>query len=286
MKLPLETLLKINAFSESIDIDKIGIQKRIIHTPKSRTIIIPNEYSLQKMKTLCRILKDLKFPNYIFSQKGYFYADKAHYHLGDDYLINIDIKDFYPSIHYQKVKSLYLDMGINQKHSDRLTFLTTVNNSLPLGFPTSPILSNLIFNELDIDLYKYSKTKSIKYSRYVDDITFSSNKEIANNFIRKATQIIKQGNFNINKEKTEVFNKEDTKIVLGLQLDSNNIRATDKYLSKLKEDMEIYLGLQGTNHSSSTRKIKGELLFVRQINTEQYNQLIDEFPHIISVLDL
>lgn len=91
------------------------------------------------------------------------------------HLLNVDIEDFFPSINFYRVRGVFLKKPFGFSHSVAtvLAQICTVNNSLPQGAPTSPMLANLVCRSLDKDLMDLAKRNHATYTRYSDDITFS-----------------------------------------------------------------------------------------------------------------
>jgi RNA-directed DNA polymerase len=102
-------------------------------------------------------------------------ASNARDHVGVRHVLNVDLKDFFPSVHFGRVRGLFLNkpFGMGPKAAAVLAQLCTVRNGLPQGAPTSPILSNFAAAELDRRLTRLAKTHRLIYSRYADDLTFS-----------------------------------------------------------------------------------------------------------------
>ena len=108
----------------------------------------------------------------------------AFAHMYNDYFIMLDIKDFFPHIcHKQLCDKLYHEMNlmkegqISRKECNDIVELCSLNSrGLPLGFITSPVLSNIYLKEFDGIFYgklKGLNLNHIIYTRYADDITVS-----------------------------------------------------------------------------------------------------------------
>lgn len=101
----------------------------------------------------------------------------AKTHLRKAFIFNIDLKDFFPSINFGRVRGMFIG---NPYHipEDAATVLAQIccfENQLPQGAPTSPVISNMICAQLDSQLQWLAKTNRCIYTRYADDITFSTN---------------------------------------------------------------------------------------------------------------
>lgn len=103
-------------------------------------------------------------------------VENAQPHTGKKHLLNIDLKDFFPSIAASSVKAVFSSPYFNfsEQLATALTLLTTYEGKLPIGTPTSPVISNFVCMPLDADIRKYCLINNIQYTRYADDLTFSS----------------------------------------------------------------------------------------------------------------
>lgn len=97
-------------------------------------------------------------------------------HLRKRFVLNIDLKDFFPSITEKRVIGVLESLGISNRVAAIIARLCCHNARLPQGAPTSPVLSNMICFRLDKELLAVAKDMSCIYTRYADDITFSSHR--------------------------------------------------------------------------------------------------------------
>ena len=97
-------------------------------------------------------------------------------HIGKKYVFNIDLKDFFPTINFGRVRGMFMGKPYNlpQKVSTVLAHLCCHDRELPQGAPTSPIISNMICGKLDSQLQQLASKYRCTYSRYADDMTFST----------------------------------------------------------------------------------------------------------------
>lgn len=105
----------------------------------------------------------------------------ANIHTKKRFVFNIDLKDFFGSINFGRVRGFFIANNNFSLHPKVATILAQIachNNSLPQGSPCSPVISNLIGHIVDIKLAQLATSCGCSYSRYCDDITFSTNKKI------------------------------------------------------------------------------------------------------------
>ncbi len=104
----------------------------------------------------------------------------AQMHVGKRFVFNTDLEDFFPSISFGRVRSFFRldsDFRLDPAVATMIAQLTCFRNQLPQGAPTSPIISNFIGHMLDIKLNKMARKGNCSYTRYADDLTFSTNEE-------------------------------------------------------------------------------------------------------------
>lgn len=186
----------------------------------SREIIAP----IRGLKNVQRrILRQILYNNKFYRIHSYAYGfrrgksiiSNAYQHSKKNLILKLDIKDFFPSIKYDRIKEMFDYLGMNSKVSKYITELVTFNEKLPQGAPTSPYISNMVCKKLDTRLFRYARKCRIKYSRYADDLTFSGN-SINGKFIGGVIRIIKDEGFSINYNKKRIIGQGAKQIVTGL----------------------------------------------------------------------
>jgi len=104
----------------------------------------------------------------------------ARQHLHRRWVLNIDLEDFFPSINFGRVRGFLInnrDFALKPNVATIIAQIACNENALPQGSPCSPVLSNLIAHLLDMHLVKLASNAGCTYSRYADDLTFSTNKK-------------------------------------------------------------------------------------------------------------
>jgi hypothetical protein len=156
--------------------------------------------------------------------------DNATRHIGQNYVFNIDLENFFPSIVQPRVwKRLQLKpFSFNRPIANILAGLCCIREKkedgtyeyvLPQGAPTSPLLTNAICDTLDRRLSGLARRFNLHYSRYADDITFSSMHNVYNDnseFRNELTRIIESQHFKMNAAKTRLQKNGERQEVTGL----------------------------------------------------------------------
>ncbi|MFD3293425.1 reverse transcriptase family protein [Aquirufa sp. KTFRIE-69F] len=152
----------------------------------------------------------------------------AKSHQGNKYLFATDLQEFYPNITKEVIYKIFLELGYSTHFSHWLTKLTTKDNQLPQGSPASLGISNLVFMKTDLKLNQFCKTNSITYTRYVDDLTFSSQQDFGDK-IEEILDIVISGKFKISRRKTEYDSKQ---VITGIKIFLNKIDAPKHLIEK------------------------------------------------------
>jgi len=152
-------------------------------------------------------------------------------HKNKRYVFNIDLQEFFPSINFGRVLGFFNKNNhfqLNPRISTIIAQISCHKNELPQGSPCSPIISNLIGHILDIRLVNLAKLTKCTYSRYADDLTYSTSKKDFPQQIavmknsnewtvgKSLMKEIKRANFFINPEKISMQYKISRQITTGL----------------------------------------------------------------------
>ncbi|WP_164875589.1 reverse transcriptase domain-containing protein [Apibacter sp. HY039] len=225
---------------EIFEISKRNKSKRQICAPISGIKNIQKKLSI--------ILNNLHSPKYC--AHGYV-KDKsiktnAQIHVKKRILINIDLKDFFTSINFGRIRGLFKSypFNFNDKVATILAQVCCYNGCLPQGAPSSPILSNYICRRLDNQILDLSQKCKVDYTRYADDLTFSTNlKELPKEIgvIRdnelflsnELISIIESNGFVINRQKIRFALKNNRQEVTGLIV-NNRININRKFVRHVR----------------------------------------------------
>ncbi len=216
-------------------------------------------------------------------------------HAGSDIVVNIDLKDFFPSITHKRVAGVFRKPPLSLPHAPAaiLADICCVDNQLPQGAPTSPILSNFVCRRLDLNLSTLAKRTGCRYSRYADDLTFSAvdrsmsgailqrplaGEVTIGDVLRKA---IKDEGFEINPAKLRAMSSLVRQTVTGLVV-NQNVRPSRIFISEIRGalhnwEFQTYRKANREFRSSYSRRsragkaghlreyLRGKLAFVKQV---------------------
>jgi retron-type reverse transcriptase len=148
--------------------------------------------------------------------RGRSIVTNGNLHRAAPYLLNVDIKDFFDSIHEKAVRRLFLDFGFGEHVAKTLAGLCTYEDCLPQGAPTSPYLANLAFGPVDEDILQLCAKHDLTYSRYADDLTFSGSQKIPRRFVLTLEIMLRQYGFKLSQTKTRFAGPGQACYVTGL----------------------------------------------------------------------
>ena len=174
----------------------------------------------------------------------------AQAHLRRRFLLNMDLKDFFPSITEKRISGVLASLGVDHQAASIIARLCCCSGRLPQGAPTSPVLSNMVCFKLDKELMALAKNARCIYTRYADDITFSSHQPMTALFVGPLPSsghfsvdllgltllgTVSQNGFAVNPEKAHYADRHSRRMVTGLKVNEfvnvdrryvRNIRAT------------------------------------------------------------
>lgn len=220
-------------------------------------------------------------------------------HIHNNFFYKTDIVNFFNSIPYPLIKDSilenisfipYLNPRDLNSYIDRILELVTVNEKLPIGFPTSPFISNVAMRSFDIKLKKYCKLNDFIYTRYSDDIIISSPVNINKDEITSELEHIFYSNFSLNKMKTKIFTRKNSINILGLNITPDRRIVVDKSIKNdidvglffLKNDQRKLENYFNTNVKSAMCILSGKISYAIHIEPDYLYKLVKK--HGVSLI--
>ncbi len=189
-------------------------------------------------------------------------------HVGARAVLTLDIENFFPSISIARVTQVFRTAGYVSSGASILAHLCTCDGFLPQGAPSSPRLANLACFRVDRRLSKFAEAKGIVYSRYADDMSFSSSSALvlarARPFI---THIVRDSGFRLNNAKTRLIGPQGRKTVTGLVLRQETVGIGRSRLRELRAHIQ-HAHVERNSASMST--IQGWLDYVSDADPSRY----------------
>lgn len=216
-------------------------------------------------------------------EKGKSIITNAKVHINKRFLLNVDLENFFDSFHFGRVRGFFeknREFHLTNQVATVIAQLVCYKGCLPQGAPTSPIIANLICQILDIRLLKIAKKYKVDYTRYADDLTFSTNNkaflEEQDHFFIELSKEIENAGFTINKNKTRLQFRDSRQEVTGLIVNKKvNVRQT--YYRKTKA-MAHSLYTKGSFEidgvNGMINQLEGRFSFINQL--DKYNNQLDK----------
>jgi len=225
-------------------------------TEGTRKILAPEPKLKLLQHRLATVLADCYQETYLDHEKyaqplafgfapGLSIFENANKHKNKKFVLNVDIKDFFTSINFGRVRGFFIKnkyFKLNPKVSTIIAQIACYSNQLPQGSPCSPIISNLIATQLDARLVSLARKSKCTYSRYADDLTFSTNfKEFPNNLAIEQNEnnsnklgndlvsIIENSGFHVNLRKVSLQFKRSRQVATGLVVNKKVNVANEYY---------------------------------------------------------
>jgi len=230
-------------------------------------------------------------------------------HIGKSLVINCDLENFFPTLDYPRVKGLFKSLGYSAEVATVLAVLTTEAQTkevlldgeklylytgkrfLPQGSPASPMITNLICRKLDSRMRGIAKSLEFTYTRYADDMTFSSNEYTKiNKMMFWIKGITKEEGFILHPKKTKIMRKgachEVTGVVVNEKL-SINRKELKKFRALLHQIEQG--GIEGKSwHGKSENlmaSVWGYANFIKMVDADkgakymtQVKALLEKYP--------
>lgn len=208
-------------------------------------------------------------------------------HAGHDWLINVDLKNFFHTIELDSVNNYFHSLGYEDEVVKTLTALCTYKSRLPQGAPTSPMLSNIIASRMDVMMLDYCEKRGIVYTRYADDLTFSANYDVKVPALEDIYKIVYLNGFKVNRMKTKVRYKGCKQEVTGLTV-TNGVHVSQKYKKEILRELHFCKKFGVSEHYQHLKTTKGlykdwlrgKIMFVRQIEPACGNKMLEQFNEL------
>ena len=213
-------------------------------------------------------------------------------HLGKDTVINTDVKDFFPSVSFKRIKGLFVKLGYSTKIATMLALICTealteealldgkkyfVQNGervLPQGAPTSPAITNILCYRLDKRMQGIANKFSFSYTRYADDITFSgtAQQNNATAIVWHIKKVLQEEGFTMHPDKVRIMQKTNRQEVTGVVVNKQlNISR-----EKLRKFRALLHQLKKNGHSSAawgqgqlSAAVTGYANFIKMVNPQK-----------------
>ena len=226
-------------------------------------------------------------------------------HVGRAAVVNLDLKDFFPSITFPRVKGIFQELGFSPavatilgllctesprrkvEYNAKPLFVATGRRGLPQGACTSPALSNLLARRLDSRLGGLAKKLGFSYTRYADDLTFSGNGDAAAKtayLLARIRHIVEDESLVVNEKKTRVQRPGRRQTVTGIVVNHRpNVprRVTKRLRAILHHARKEGLAAQNREKRDNfTHWLGGMIAYVQMVNPDKGKRLREAFKSV------
>ena len=220
-------------------------------------------------------------------------VSNAKVHVGAKTVINFDLENFFPSINYQRVKGVFSSFGYSESVATIFALICTApeveeveidgktyfvalgERHLPQGSPASPMISNIVARRVDKSLTKIAENNGFKYTRYADDLTFSTadKENDVQKLMSQVRYVVTAQGFTVNENKTRILRVGSQQEVTGIVV-NDKISIDRKTLRKFRAVLHQAenTGLEGLHWGNSAdliASLKGYANFVFMVDKEK-----------------
>lgn len=241
----------------------------------------------------------------------------AYKHVNKRWVLNIDLKDFFPTINFQRIRGMFISRPylVGESAATVLAQTCCCDGTLPQGAPTSPIISNMICSKLDNELNRMAQQYQCVYTRYADDLTFSTNENVFPEALAKKNtdgsilagdeiaRIISDNWFTINNNKVKLRRYDMRQEVTGLTV-NKKVNVRRRYVKQIRAMLHSWerYGLEQSqteylrrhhakkhrNPGKGTPEFKdilyGKICFLKQVigeNNPVYSRYFRQFQRLV-----
>ena len=279
-----------------------------------RRIIVPNDDLMSVQRWINKqILQTISPLDCVTGfVQGRSIVNNAKIHENKKYILNLDLKDFFESISIDRVERLFYSLGYKQEIALFLANIctTTINKNyikwkfeenikyfepllqkkkpfLVQGAPTSPAIANFICYRMDKKLMSYAKHHGINYSRYADDITFSSDSFRALPKMSYLKKLMIEERFKLNDKKIKLLKNGMRQEVTGLLI-NERVRIPRIYKKDIYRHLHFCMKYGGLSHFNAIKSkynlsrdwLLGRIFYVNAVEPEEAKKMLDLFNQV------
>ncbi|WP_201551256.1 reverse transcriptase family protein [Psychrobacter fjordensis] len=248
--------------------------------------------------------------------RGKSIVTNAAVHSNSELLIKLDVKDFFPSVSWRRVKGVFRHAGYQEQISTLLALLCTEaprqiikqdgvtyyvalgDRALPQGAPTSPALSNIVCLNLDRRLTGLADKIGLRYSRYADDLTFSlpvsnqksntaksdsdtKHNQLIGQLLGSVNKILREEGFALNNDKTRVIRKGNQQQVTGMVVNGSGVPRVSRQIKRMLRAAVHNLESGGTLRADETlNTLSGYAAWIASAEPELGHSYLDRIERL------
>lgn len=224
--------LKVDSFElyailETMHYDEFTKPKK--NSDELRAITAPSRNLKGIQRRILSLLQRARRPEWLMSgELGKNYITNAEFHQNNDFCLTIDISKFYDNCTREYVYLFFRDkLKCNTDVAKILTDLSTYQGGIPTGTPISQMLAYYAYEDMFTEIYDFATLNGLKFSLYVDDMTFSSEFNFNSKRVTyEVKKILNRFGHTLKTKKTHYYTKHASKLVTGVIITSNKSLST------------------------------------------------------------
>lgn len=235
-----------------------GKRERLIHAPRVALKV------LQKWLSV-RLTALYERPSHVFGfVPGLSHLDAAAQHLSAQWVFSVDIENFFPTTPELLVSTRLQAMGFNELGAKVISRLACFQGNLAQGAPSSPVLSNICFSDVDQQLSAVAARHGVRMSRYADDIVFSGISEFPPQLKSDVLSLFLESTWKLAEHKTTLDILPNRLKVHGLLVHGDKIRLTKGYRNQIRAYR--HLMDRGAIGDADEDRIRGHLTYAAAVD--------------------
>lgn len=205
-------------------------------------------------------------------------------HKNAKHILHLDIRNFFETITKEHIeKTLLKDSELSSDDKEVFYGIVLFNGHLVIGSVASPAISNRVMYGLDLEIHSIAtKYGNLKYTRYADDLIFSSPNYIQKEIIIEVETVLNKYGFELNHRKTSFMSSATRKMVTGLTIDNGRVTVGHRLKRRIKS--MVYNKLE--HNDGNANVIRGYLSFLKGIEPDYFDKIIIKYSNYGNVLEL
>lgn len=239
---------------------------------KARVISAPAPWLARAQQLLVRrVLCRAPISDVVYSTVGRDPIKNARVHVGRPFMLVMDIADCYPSVHVGAVRDSLLAVGFSRDVAGLITRIATFHGCLPQGAPSSAAILNLVLRAADESLLQSAADVGATYTRYADDLCFSSDSSLLG-FRKRAIHLLNEQGFTVRPAKTRLYGPRDMKVLTKIVV-ADPFSPIPEFVAELDAMLQAFAcGSEKVRESS----IRGKIAWVERLNPVQARALLEK----------
>ena len=197
-------------------------------------------------------------------------ATNAAVHTNKKVILKADLKDFFGSTKSPVIKRILMREGISKDVADEIVEICTLDGVLPAGAPGSPFIANLVGKHMDYRIAGLAEKYDAAYTRYADDLCFSSDNPKLNHMLPALEHVVKRCGYTLNSKKTRIMRSGRRQTVTGLVVNAkvNIPRTLRKNTRAAVHNIKMAIVNGGEFDEQEFLQIKGMLAYFSDVRPD------------------